>query len=98
MYRSIEVLKLYFSLFDKLIKVPEKRSILINVLNKIYDTDYTNAKGIRLLRQRLSSKIVKASNQFIKVVEKALMDFNRVTNEDCVFNELEIILEEFNKI
>ncbi len=98
MFRNITSLKEYLSNFDMAIKNKQKLESIRNALNEIYNTTYTNDKGIKLFRQRLVKEITKMSDQFIKVIEKGLMDFNRYNNfyrEHFSERQLNLIMENF---
>lgn len=99
MYRNITLLKTFLSNFDKSINNEKSLNEIRTILNELYGTDYTNNKGIKLFRQKIVREIIKMSNQFIKVIEKGLIDFNRCNmfyKEHFSERELNLILENFN--
>ena len=98
MYRNITLLKMYLSNFDASIKDEKILNGFKDALNKIYNTNYTNYKGIKMFRQKIVKEITKMSSQFIKIIEKGLMDFNRYSEfyrEHFSEKELNLIAESF---
>ena len=81
MYRENLVLKNIVDVFDELIKKEKGRKICNEFLKQTYGDRYTGNKAIKMFRQRLITALDYRIDKFLKIVSKALIDFNRVNND-----------------
>lgn len=80
MYRENLVLKNIVDVFDELIKKENGRKVCNEFLEQTYGNRYTGSKAIKMFRQRLIAALDYRIDKFLKIVSKALIDFNRVNN------------------